>query len=106
MLRMQDTAPLSKRAFGEINQNRRRLLCAAYEIYPEFVYCEPEQFNWSDGDARTNVFDLYYLCDSGYIDLVKSVTEGHRRPDFYMLTPKGADLMEVPGRLDERFPVS
>ena len=102
---MQDTAPLLRRALAEINRNRRRLLYAAYEIYPEFVYCEPEQFNWSDADARTNVFDLYYLYDSGYIDLVKSVTEGHRRPDFYMLTPKGADLMEVPGRLDERFPV-
>ncbi len=102
---MQDAAPLSRRAFAEINRNRRRLLCAAYEIYPEFVYCEPERFNWSDADARTNVFDLYYLYDSGYIDLVKSVTEGHRRPDFYMLTPKGADLMEIPGRLDERFPV-
>lgn len=102
---MQDAAPLNKRAFAEINRNRRRLLVAAYEVYPEFVYCEPEQFNWSSTDARTNVFDLYYLHDSGYIDLVKSITEGHRRPDFYMLTPKGADLMEVPGRLDERFPV-
>jgi hypothetical protein len=102
---MQDTAPLIKRNIAGINRNRRRLLCAAYENYPEFVYCEPEQFNWSDAEARTNVFDLYYLFDSGYIDLVKSVTEGHRRPDFYMLTPRGADLMEVPGRLDERFPV-
>jgi hypothetical protein len=102
---MQDTATLIRRAYAEINQNRRRLLCAAYELYPEFVYCEPERFNWSDADARTNIFDLYYLYDSGYIDLVKSVTDGHRRPDFYMLTPKGADILEVPGRLDECFPV-
>ena len=102
---MQGTAPLPRRTLAEINRNRLRLLLAAYEIYPEFVYCEPEQFNWTDADARKNVFDLYYLYDSGYIDLVRSMTEGHRRPDFYMLTPKGADLIEVPGRLDERFPV-
>ena len=102
---MQDTAPLVKRNIAEINQNRRRLLCAAYESYPEFVYCEPDHFNWTDAVARTNLFDLYYLFDSGHIDLVKSVTEGHRRPDFYMLKPNGADLMEIPGKLDERFPV-
>lgn len=102
---MQDTAPLKRRTFIEINQNRRRLLSAAYEIYPEFVYCEPEQFNWSDAESRTNIFDLYYLHDSGYIDLVKSIAEGHRRPDFYMLTPKGADLLEIPGQLDERFAI-
>ena len=101
---MQDVAPLKKRTFAEINQSRRGLLHAAYGLYPEFVYCEPDRFNWSDAEARTNVFDLYYLYDSGYIDLVKSATEGHRRPDFFMLTPKGADLMEVPGRLEERFP--
>lgn len=101
---MQGTAPLLKRTLAEINRNRLRLLLAAYECYPEFVYCPPEQFNWTDADARTNVFDIYYLHDSGYIDLVKSMTEGHRRPDFYMLTPKGADLIEMPGRLEERFP--
>jgi hypothetical protein len=102
---MLGTVPLVKRNLAEIDQNRRRLLCAAYEIYPEFVYCEPEHFNWSDTDARTNLFDLYYLFDSGYIDVVKSLTEGHRRPDFYMLKPKDADLMEIPGMLDKRFPV-
>lgn len=102
---MQDAAPLIKRAFTEINRNRRWLLWNAYEVYPEFVYCEPEHFNWKDAGARANVFDLYYLYDSGYVDLIKSNTEGHRRPDFYMLTPRGADLIEVPGRLEERFPV-
>lgn len=102
---MQEAAPLLRRTFNEINQNRRRLLADAYAVYPELSYCDPEQFNWDEPEARTNIFDLYYLYDSGYLDLVKSVTEGHRRPDFYMLTPKGADLIEIPGKLDERFPV-
>jgi hypothetical protein len=101
---MQNTVPLIKRDIVEINRNRRRLLYEAYDNYPEFVYCDPQQFNWMGAEARTNVFDLYYLFDSGYVDIVKSHTEGHRRPDFYMLTPKGADLLEVPGMLDERFP--
>jgi len=102
---MQD-ASLLQRTFAEINANRRRLLFAAYKVYPEFVYCDPERFNWAEPEARANIFDIYYLHDSGYVDLVKSATEGHRRPDFFMLAPKGADLMEIPGKLDEHFPVA
>jgi hypothetical protein len=102
---MQDVAPLLKRTYIEINRNRRRLISTAYEVYPEFAYCDPEQFNWSAPEARANIFDLYYLYDSGYLDLVRSATEGHRRPDFFMLTPKGADLVEAPGKFDECFPL-
>lgn len=103
---MQEAARLMKRTYGEINGNRRRLLHIAYDSYPELAFCDPERFNWSDIEARTNIFDLYYLFDSGFIDVVNSVTSGRRQPDFFMLTPRGADLMEIPGRLEERFPAS
>ncbi|MBN1663269.1 MAG: hypothetical protein JW943_06685 [Deltaproteobacteria bacterium] len=106
MTAMESTAPLLIRTYDEINHNRRRLLHEAYHAYPEYIYCEPEEFNWHQSRGRTNIFDLYYLYDAGYIDLTRGLYEEHRRPDFFMLTPAGADLMEKPGFLDEKFPVS
>jgi len=66
---MENVAPLLKRTYEEINRNRKRLLLAAYDVYPEYMYCDPDQFNWYESDARTNIFDLYYLSDSGYVHL-------------------------------------
>ena len=102
---MDGIASLPKRAYRDINRNRRRLLLSAYEVYPEFVYCDPDEFNWHDAGARANIFDLYYLADSGFVVPTKGPAEGHRRPDFYMLSPAGADLLEIPGRLAAKFPI-
>jgi hypothetical protein len=102
---MDFAAPLLSRNYTEINRNRRILLHEAYAAYPEYIYCEPDRFSWQSSEARTNIFDLYYLYDSGYIDLTRSFAEGHRRPDFFMLTPAGADLIEKPGHLEGRFPI-
>lgn len=102
---METKAPLLDRSYREINYNRRRLLLEAYGAYPELIYCDPEQYNWHLSEGRTNIFDLYYLHDSGYIDLTRSYAEGHRRPDFFMLSPSGADLIEKPGLLNEKFPI-
>jgi hypothetical protein len=30
---------------------------------------------------------------------------GHRLTNFNMLTPKGTNIMEIPGKLDEPFPL-
>ena len=103
---MENVAPLLKRTYEEINRNRRRLLLAAYDVYPEYMYCDPDQFHWYESDARTNIFDLYYLSDSGYVHLTRGSPEGHRQPEFYMLTPAGADVIEVPDKFDNRFPVA
>ncbi|MBN1614828.1 MAG: hypothetical protein JW950_10210 [Deltaproteobacteria bacterium] len=102
---MDGIAELPKREYKDINRNRRRLMQLAYEVYPEFAYCDPDAFNWHEAQARTNIFDLYYLADCGLVVLTKGPSEGHRRPDFFMLSPAGADLVEIPGRLDEKFPV-
>ena len=103
---MENVAPLLKRTYEEINRNRRRLLLAAYDVYPEYMYCDPDQFNWYESDARTNIFDLYYLSDSGYVHLTRCTPDGHRKPEFFMLTPAGANIVEIPDRLDECFPVA
>lgn len=103
---MENTPTLLKRTYEQINLNRRRLLRIAYESYPEYVYCDPDEFGWHVPEARVNIFDLYYLGDAGLLELTRSTMEGQRRPDFFMLTTSGADLMEVPGALDARFPVS
>ena len=102
---MEGEAPLKKRTLRAINTNRRRLLREAYSRYPEYAYCDPEEFSWHNVEARANVFDLYYLADSGYLDVPRGSAEGHRTADFYMLTPKGADLLETPGLLAERLPL-
>jgi len=102
---MENITPLPERAYAEINENRRRLLRDAYFSYPEYIYCDPGEFNWHTPAGRINIFDLFYLGDCNYIDLIGCSTETHRKPDFFMLTPKGADLMEMPDKLDERFPV-
>jgi hypothetical protein len=98
-------APLPERSYEQVNRNRRRILREAYGCYPEFAYCDPEDFNWQTPGGRAALFDLYYLCDSGLIECTGTSATGHRRPDFFMLTPAGADLLEIPGRLEERFPV-
>jgi len=103
---MDTAAPILNRSYSQINQNRRRLVMAAYSAYPEYVYCERDEFNWHTSEARTNLFDLYYLVDSGYIELIRSTLEGRRRPDFFILTPAGANLIEMPGKLDNIFPVT
>jgi hypothetical protein len=103
---MENTPALSKRTYEQINLNRRRLLKIAYEAYPEYVYCDSDEFGWLTPEARVNVFDLYYLGDAGLLDLTRSTMEGQRRPYFFMLTTVGADLMEIPGALDSKFPVS
>ncbi len=103
---MENTPALLKRTYEQINFNRRRLLKIAYESYPEYRYCDPDEFGWSTAEARVNLFDLYYLGDAGLLELTRSTMEGQRRPDFFMLTTAGADLMEIPGALDARFPVS
>jgi len=102
---MENTAPLPQRTYAEINENRRRLLRDAYFSYPEYIYCDPDDFNWQMPAGRINIFDLFYLGDCRYLDLIGGSTETHRKPDFFMLTPQGADLMEIPNKLDERFPV-
>jgi len=102
---MNTLVPLPERSYGEINRNRRRILQEAYACFPEYAYCDPEAFNWQTPEGRADLFDLYYLCDSGLIQCTGSSATGHRRPDFFMLTPDGADLLEVPGRLEERFPL-
>ncbi len=102
---MENIAPLPQRTYQEINENRRRLLNEAYFSYPEYIYCDPDEFNWHTATGRINIFDLFYLGDCNYIDLIGSSTETHRKPDFFMLTPKGADLLEIPKKLDERFPL-
>ena len=101
---MEGVAPLKKRTQRAINANRRRLLREAYERYPEYAYCDPEDFNWREAEARSNIFDLYYLADSGYLDVTRGSAEMHRTPDFYMLTPQGADLIETPDRSPKSFP--
>jgi len=101
---MEET-PLAERNYREINQNRRRLLRLAYDSYPEYVYCPPEQYRWDDPLARANVFDLYYLHDRGCVEVMNGVADGRRRPDFFILTPRGADLVEIPGNLDKTLPV-
>lgn len=98
-------SPLPERSYEKISRNRRKILREAYACYPEYAYCDPEVFDWHTEEGRANLFDLYYLNDSGLIQCTGSTTTGHRRPDFFMLTPAGADLLEIPGRLDERFPV-
>lgn len=103
---MNSTPPILKRSYWQINENRRRLLLVAYNAYPEYVYCEPDEFNWHTSEARTNLFDLYYLSDSGYLELTRSTLEGRRKPYFFILTPTGADLIEIPGKLDDVFPVT
>ena len=102
---MEGVAPLRKRTQRAINANRRRLLREAYERYPEYAYCDPEEFNWHEAEARSNIFDLYYLADSGYLDVTQGSTGVHRTPDFYMLTPQGANLVEIPGLLAEKLPL-
>ncbi len=101
---MNSLPPLPERSYPEISRNRRKILRDAYACYPEFAYCDPEVFDWHTAAGRANLFDLYYLNDSGLIQCTGSTTTGHRRPDFFMLTPAGADLLEIPGRLDKRFP--
>ncbi len=101
---MNSLSPLPERSYAEISRNRRRILRDAYACYPEYAYCDPEVFDWHTEAGRANLFDLYYLNDSGLIQCTGSTATGHRRPDFFMLTPAGADLLEIPGRLDERFP--
>jgi hypothetical protein len=103
---LETTAPLPERAYTEINENRRRLLHKAYFSYPEYIYCDPEEFNWYTPSGRMNVFDLFYLGDCRYLDLIGGANETHRKPDFFMLTPKGADVIEIPGSLDQRFPLT
>jgi len=102
---MENTAPLPERTYGEINLNRHKLLQEAYLSYPEYIHCDPDKYNWHTPAGRMNIFDLYYLADCNYVDLIGATNESHRRPEFFMLTPKGADLLEIPGRLEERFPV-
>jgi len=102
---MEEKISLPERSYREINQNRRRMLRLAYESYPEYVYCPPEQFCWDDSLARANIFDLYYLHDRGFVEVMNSDADGRRRPDFFMLTPKGADVIEVPGNLDKTMPI-
>lgn len=102
---MEKTAPLPKRTYRDISRNRRRLLRLAYETYPQYVYCDPEEFTWYEPAGRVNIFDLYYLADSGYVEVTQDASGGHRRPDFYILTPRGADLLEAPGSLAARLPL-
>jgi hypothetical protein len=102
---MENIVPLPERTYAQINENRRRLLHEAYFSYPEYIYCDPEKFNWHTSAGRINIFDIFYLGDCNYIDLIGGSTEIHRKPEFFMLTPRGADLMEIPNKLDERFPV-
>jgi hypothetical protein len=101
---MENKAPLPERTYAEINENRRRLLNEAYFSYPEYIYCDPDKFNWHTSAGRINIFDLFYLEGCKYLDLVCDSGQTHRKPNFFMLTPQGADLMEMPGRLDEKFP--
>ncbi|MCX7634585.1 MAG: hypothetical protein N2Z74_02430 [Syntrophales bacterium] len=102
---MEEKAPLPVRTYAEINENRRFLMAEAYADYPEYVYCDPERFNWHTPEGRAEIFDLFYLSDGGLVTIIVS-SEGRRRPHFYTLTSQGIDLLEVPGRLDERFPLS
>jgi hypothetical protein len=102
---MENIAPLPKRTYAEINENRRRLLHDAYFSFPEYVFCDPDKFNWHTPSGRINIFDLFYLGETNYLDLIGGSTETHRKPDFFILTAKGADLMEIPGQLEERFPM-
>lgn len=102
---MEDTAPRARRPYGEIGRNRRRLLNLAYQRYPEFAYCDPEEFHWRDAAGRANIFDLYYLADSGYLQITQAETDVHRTPEFFMLTPQGADLIETPGMLAVKLPL-
>lgn len=102
---MENIAPLPERSYAEIDENRRRLLHDAYCSYPEYIYCDPDDFNWHTPAGRINIFDLFYLGENKYIDLIGASAETHRKPEFFMLTAKGADLMEIPGDLDKRFPL-
>lgn len=102
---MENTVTLPERTYEEINENRRRLLRQAYLSYPEYNYCDPDEFNWHTPCGRTNIFDLFYLGDCNYLNLIGDSSETHRKPEFFMLTPRGADIMEKPGRLDEIFPI-
>jgi hypothetical protein len=102
---MEDTAPLARRPYREIGRNRRRLLDLAYQRYPEYAYCDPEEFHWRDAAGRADIFDLYYLADSGYLQVTQADAGVHRRPEFFMLTPKGADLIETPGMLAAKLPL-
>ncbi len=102
---MENIAPLPERSYKEINENRRRLLRDAYCCYPEYIYCDPDKFNWHTPAGRINIFDLFYLGAVNYLDLIGGTTETHRKPDFFMLTATGIDLMEIPGNLDRRFPL-
>ncbi len=102
---MENIAPLPERSYAEINENRRRLLHDAYFSYQEYIHCDPDKFNWYTSSGRVNIFDLFYLGENNYIDLIGGSTGTHRAPDFFMLTAKGADLMEIPGELDKRFPM-
>lgn len=100
---MNSKAPLPKRTYWEINENRRFLIAWAYADYPEYVYCDPERFNWHTPEGRAAIFDLFYLVDGGFVMIIES-SEGRRYPQFYTLTTKGVDLMEIPGLLCKHFP--
>lgn len=97
--------PLPERSYREINENRRRLLRLAYSSYPEYVYCPREQYGWDDPEGRANIFDLYYLHDRGCVEVMNGGADSRRRPDFFILTPHGADLVEIPGNLDKILPL-
>ena len=102
---MENKSPLLQRTYREINENRRKLVTQAYLAYPEYIYCDPDQFNWETSSGRTNIFDIFYLEGSSYIALICDSAAVHRKPNFMMLTPSGADLMEIPGKLAEKFPL-
>lgn len=102
---MENKTPLPQRTYQEINENRRRLLHDAYFSYPEYIYCDPDNFNWHTPAGRINIFDLCYLEGCNYLALIYDSAGTHRKPNFFMLTHQGADLMEIPGRLAEKFPL-
>jgi hypothetical protein len=102
---MASKAELPQRTYPEINENRRRLLDDAYFCFPEYIYCDPDKFNWETPAGRINIFDLFYLEGCHYVELLSDSAATHRKPDFMKLTPQGADLMEIPGKLDEKFPL-
>ncbi len=56
-------------------------------------------------EGRANIFDLYYLHDRGCVEVMNGGADSRRRPDFFILTPHGADLVEIPGNLDKILPL-
>ena len=73
-----EKAPLPKRTYEEINQDRRRLIEIGYEAYPEAVYPRqpeaafPLSLDYGTPEGRKTIFDIYYLHDAGLAVVQKS----------------------------------